>query len=164
MIKSIQRCGVIAAFFLLLLNGCSDGTKARVMQFNDTKIRRLHNCYQLFVQRHNMTGPTSEEEFKSFLKSDAVVENLKLIDMDASMVDDLFISDRDGEPFVVKYGVNGYGPAIIFEAKGVEGIRMVALSPPKEVSDDAEYDRLLNGEVSEAEVADMNMGSNPEDQ
>ena len=160
-------CGLLAALFCFVLFplGCGDGTKARIMEFNDTKIRRLHNCYQLYIQRHSMTGPKSEEEFKAYLKSPAAEPNLALIDMDASMVDDMFISDRDGKPFVVKYGVNGHGPAIIFEAEGVDGTRMVALDPPKEISDSAEYDRLLNGDPADEEISDMNMGDDfPEDQ
>ena len=147
---------------VMLVSGCSgDKTKPQLMAHNSSNIRKVHNCYQLFIQRHQMTGPTSEKEFKDFLKSEAAAPNLKLIDMDASMVDDMFISERDGEPFIVKYGINGYGPAIVFEAKGVDGARMVAYSPPKEISDNAEYERLLSGETVEA-VSEMSLSDNPE--
>ena len=141
--------GFIALPLLCVFFGCGDSTKSQIMSYNDSEIRKLHNCYQLFIQRNQMMGPKSEEEFKAFLKSKGAERNLALIDMDASMVDDMFICDRDGEPYVIKYGVNGYGPAIVFEAKGVDGKRMVAFSPPREIADDAEYQRLLEGDSSE---------------
>ena len=152
---NIKIQSLIAVLLLSTIVGCGDGTKSQIMAYNDSEIRRLHNCYQLYIQRHGMKGPKNEEEFKAFLKSKGAERNLALIDMDASMIDDLFICDRDGEPYVVRYGINGMGPAIVFEAKGVNGGRMVALTPPREVTSDDEYQRLLNGDAEE-DIVDLN--------
>ncbi len=158
--KLLLAASTAISMVIIAIVGCSgDKTRAQLLAHNSSNIRRVHNCYQLFIQRNQMKGPTSEKEFKDFLKSPGVAPNLKLIDMDASMVDDMFISERDGEPFIIKYGINGFGPAIVFEAKGVDGTRMVAYSPPKEISDDGEYERLLNGETLES-VSEMSMSGN----
>lgn len=53
---------------------------------------------------------------------------------------DVFVSKRDGQPFKVKYGLNGLCDyPIVFEAEGVEGKRFVANTVTKELANE-EYD------------------------
>ena len=79
---------------------------------------------------------------------------LERVDVDPTQLDSLFISERDGEEFEIRFGVKGSDmslpEAIIFEKTGVDGVRLVAFTGQKleEISDDAEYQRLLKGKYS----------------
>jgi hypothetical protein len=83
---------------------------------------------------------------------------LKRIDITPETVDDIFIGDRDGEPFVVRYGLTGVADhAVVLEAVGVEGMRIVALANPLEV-DEATYDDYLSGKIKPEREAGTGAG------
>lgn len=129
-----------------LLIGCGGSRIAdAVAAANSTRIQQLYNCYALFRHQNRYQGPKDEAAFKEFLRDSRYQKNLKLMQIDLDEIDDLFVSDRDGEPFKVRYGVNGLGSiAVIFESKGVNGKRMVALEKPIEV-DEQEYEAYWSG-------------------
>ncbi len=143
---SSWQISVLPLFALLglFLAGCSKTNS--VAQFNDTNMKRLRNCYSMYQSVHGFKGPKSEAEFKEFLKTTKVAEvRLERMGIDQGSVDDIFINERDGEPFKVRYGVNGTkNNAIVFEAVGVDGKRMVGLSPVLEL-EDAEYEAYWSG-------------------
>ncbi|MEM8945350.1 MAG: hypothetical protein AAGD11_09215 [Planctomycetota bacterium] len=137
---------LFTACLFSMSSGCRDTTiEDGVAALNKSRIQQLYNCYSLYGHYNQYRGPKDEAEFKEFLLRPKYEKNLKLMKIDRDSLDDLFVSDRDGEPFRIRYGVNGLGnKAVIFEAKGVEGQRMIAVATPKEV-DAAEYDAYWSG-------------------
>lgn len=135
-----------AAFCMLGLSGCRDTTiEDGVAALNKTRIQQLYNCYSLYGHYNQYRGPKDEASFKEFLLQPKYEKNLKMMQINRDSLDEVFVSERDGEPFKVRYGVNGLGnKAVIFEATGVDGKRMVANASPIEVGDD-EYEAYWSG-------------------
>lgn len=65
------------------------------------------------------------------------------------MVSSMFISDRDGQEYVVRWGLTlGMADhAMIFETEGVEGNRLVGFALPREL-DDSEHEGYLSGKLT----------------
>lgn len=103
------------------------------------------------MEDHGYNGPKDEAEFKDYLKTNpTAIYMMKRIDLTPDDVDELFVSERDNEPFVVKYGLNGVADhAIIFEKTGVDSKRLVAFSKPLELDSD-EYEDYLSGKKKAA--------------
>lgn len=132
---------------LLVLIGCGGGQNFSVADLNRENIQRLRNAYALYETSVGRP-PKNEEEFKDFLTSDRGTRiRLDRMGVTQDMVDSIFISERDNQPFVVRYGVSGMGDqAIIFEAQGVGGMRMVGFFEPEEL-DSVTYDGYLSGRL-----------------
>lgn len=136
-----------ASLLLLLASGCGGvDTAGALADANSTNLRRLTTLYFTYQSTHQWRGPADEAAFKEFTRTyDA--KKLARIGVDPQSVDVLFVSDRDGQPFKIRYGVpgdaRGSEAPVIFEAQGVDGIRQVSLldMDVREV-DDEEYQRL----------------------
>lgn len=146
----------LACFSILLLSntGCTD-TGTSVAEFNKTNIKRLRNAYALYQTGHGGKGPKSEEDLKNYLTSDKAASiRLERMGVASESLDDIFASERDGQPFTVRYGVsNTRDEAIVFEQTGVDGKRMVAFHEPREL-DDQEYQSYLSGDEKGEELDD----------
>ena len=136
----------------LAMIGCGEGNVGGKMLNKglDSNIQRCRSVYGLYIARHSMQGPKDEAEFKEFLNGlDA--DRLSVINVDPNNRESILVSERDGEPFKIRWGVSdrARGPLkpIIFEATGVDGKYLVAFTggEPREV-DKAEYDKLWAGE------------------
>jgi len=111
---------------IVALAGCREAaTQARQRQSS-----HLRSLLTLFNLAESKLGhrPANEAEFKSFIKDkgQATLDALHL-----ASVDDLFISDHDGQPFIVLYGEQPKGPThevVACEQKGVEGKRLAGYS------------------------------------
>ena len=148
------------AMWIGVLAGCGGGPtpEERIAANNDTNIKRLASLYAMFQLKNQYLGPANESEFKQFIqKQDA--DRLKLAGIDVADIEGLFVSERDEQPFKIRYGVNtrvrGPSLAVIFEQTGVDGLRQVGFtgSALREVESD-EYDRLWNGELDNQPVDD----------
>lgn len=144
-------------FATICLTGC--GGENKLATIYSTNIKKVHQCYVMFMEDNSYKGPKDEAELKDYLKNNpTAIHMAKRIDVTPDTVDDIFISDRDGEPFVIRYGLNGIADhAIVFEATGVEGMRLVALRNPLEVNE-SEYDKYLNGEIKPESAPGMGEG------
>ena len=140
--------------FLLMIGffcGCSgrldpDQAIARV---NETNLQRLANLYLTYQMKNGWQGPADEAEFKQFIRSYSKKKLIR-IGIDPETIDKLFISDRDGQPFKIRYAVAGsaMGSAepVIFESLGTGGKRMVGfLNMEQHQVDEAEYENLWEG-------------------
>ena len=137
-------CAFVIAVFPIL-SGCGESVADRVAAMNETKLQKLYNVYKLYSQSNAYKGPKSKEELTEFLLIERYKKNLERMQIDRSSLDDLFINDRDGKPFKIRWGVNGFGDkAIVFEEEGVDGKRFVALQEPREV-DAEEYEAYWSG-------------------
>ena len=142
----------LSGFSLLCLSclfGCGGATvESAIGQSNKTNIQRLGNMYQMFQFKNKFRGPEDEAEFKEFIKG-VDVSILEPRGIDPNNVDALFISERDNEPFKIRYGVptgpRGSTEAVIFENTGDGGPRMVGFlnMVQREVAAE-EYNQLLN--------------------
>jgi hypothetical protein len=132
---------------MTFLMGCGEPDPGDLLaQANNTNLRRLANLYATFQSRHDWRGPADEAEFKAFLKG-WNPSKLAKIGVDPNAIDKLFMNDRDGEPFKIRYGVPGHvlgsNAPVIFESKGVGGKRLVgSLNMTTQEVDAAEYQRL----------------------
>jgi hypothetical protein len=132
---------------LLFVIGCaSDDGAERVLDFNDSNIKKIRNFYELYMDEHASVGPKNEATFKDYILNGRKANILKKkLNIDDTDVDGLFIGERDDEPFKIRYGLKQpLNHAIVFEATGVDGKRLVARSPIEELEAD-EYQAWLSG-------------------
>lgn len=141
---------------LLLLGallGCGGGIDPNdaVARLNSTNMQRVANLYLTYQLEHDWRGPADEAQLKEFVRT-YDPKRLERINVDPSKLDELFISERDGQPFKIRYGVPGNmmgsTEPVVFEATGVDGLRMVGfLSMEQREVDSDEYDALLAGQA-----------------
>ncbi len=109
-------------FCLLLLiipaaAGCGSGDSASSNP-NGSNIAKLARLYSLVYNSSRGVPPADEQAFRTF------VDGLPKEDFDGNL-DKLFVSDRDGQPYVMYYGKDikqgPYGMIVGHEATGVDG-------------------------------------------
>ena len=152
---------------VMLFSGCGNkNDEALSLQdYNDTNIKKLCNTYKMFMEMHNYEGPKNAEELKDYLTNNAGAkvrrERMGITDED---LDSMFTSERDEQPFEVRWGLKGqFDHAIVFEKTGVEGKRLVALAQPRELGKD-EYDGYFSGETKpEGPAGTEEMGPSDEE-
>jgi len=146
--ESFERIAVIVlAIVLFALPGCSsDSVQSQVAAMNSSNIKRVANLFGAWQNSHGGQGPKDMESIKAFAEGippDAL-QNMKI---EPTKLDALFISERDGKPFKIKFGAarSLMGPhiAVVFEEKGIDDKKQVAWTNAqvREV-DDAEYQQL----------------------
>lgn len=142
---------VTCTVILGLLSGCSGSAspESALAKANESNLQRLTNLYLAYQIENNWIGPPDEAKFKEFLKA-FNPKKLTRIGIDPAATDQLFVSERDGQPFKIRYSVvgsmMGSNEPVIFEAEGVNGQRQVGAldMSVREVGSD-EYDQLLAG-------------------
>jgi hypothetical protein len=119
-----------------LFHGCAPAApdpKALVRAFNDANGKRLVNFYSQY-QMEQGRGPKDEAELRKFIlaKSPAALEEMGV---SAGNLDGLFVSERDGQPFFIRYGAAAGGgrQALVFESQGSGGTVAVFFAGPKVV-------------------------------
>ena len=142
---------IMLAVTLLHFAGCSGGNspESKLAELNDSNIKRLANLYFTYQKYHNWIGPVDEEEFKTFIREYSP-RKLKRIGIDPAMTDELFVNERDGQPFKIRYEVvgsmMGCSKPVIFESVGVGSKKMVGfLNMTQREVEQAEYDDLWEG-------------------
>jgi hypothetical protein len=132
-----------------LIVGCNGQKPVDVSELNKTNIAKLRNAYSIYMNQHQFTGPKNEKELKDFVKSDLTAKVLlERMGVKPDDIDGIFVSDRDGKPFKVRWGLLGMADfPIVFEAEGKDGKRMVAYATVKELSS-AEAEKLYAEPVS----------------
>jgi hypothetical protein len=140
--------------FVGLLIGCSGNADPQdaLAKANETNLQRLANLYVAYQTEHNWVGPPDEAKFKEFLRFYSP-KKLTRIGIDPAATDQLFVSERDGQPFKIRYAVvgsmMGSQEPVVFESAGVDGKRLVGFldMSQREVGND-EYERLLAGKAA----------------
>lgn len=150
---SLAFCSLVVGF----LAGCGTGSDAEsaIAAVNRKNIQRLANLYFAYQMKHDWHGPPDEQVFKEFLRG-YNRDKLTRIGVDPDAIDKLFISERDGQPFKIRFGVRGSAMGstepVIFEAEGRGGQRMVGfLNMVQREVDEAEYDDLWAGRTPATE-------------
>lgn len=154
------RCHFIALCFIGLVLGCgNDQVASSFRNMNKLNMQKLANSYVMFASVNGNVGPKDADALKNFIATDErVPPRLGMSSSDLDNLDAIFISDADGEPFKIRFGLkirlDEDRSPLIFEAVGVDGVRRVALADNQilEVSDAKKYDRLWAGKVSKNET------------
>jgi hypothetical protein len=134
---------------LAVVAGCSsDKTAQLVGEMNKSNIQRVANLYAAFQNGKSNGGPQDEKEFKDFVNAYAP-DKLKMMGVDTSNIESVFKSERDGQPFKIRYKVGGGRGAVApvaFEVNGKDGKKQVGFTGGKvEDCDEARYKDLLAG-------------------
>jgi hypothetical protein len=140
---------IVIAGLLVGEIGCSRNKSARdVAAMNTSNIQRLANMYAAFQNYKGGRGPNDEAEFKAFIQGYDPTK-LSMMNIDTNNVDGVFVSDRDGKPFKIKYKVGGGRGSVdpvIFEQEGKDGTKQVAFTGGRVDSlDDAASQQLWDG-------------------
>jgi hypothetical protein len=116
---------------LLVCGGCG-GTQSASHETETSNLKPLAIYYGRYIAQHRGQPPANEAEFKAFLSK---IPAADLQAFNVASADDLLVSNRDGQPYVVIYGpptgpAEGPGkfPVIAYEKTGVGGKRYVASS------------------------------------
>ena len=141
-------------FALAVVAGCSsDKTAQLVGEMNKSNIQRVANLYAAYQNMKSAGGPQDEKEFKEFISAYAP-DKLKMMGVNASDLEGVFKSERDGQAFKVRYKVGGGKGSVapvVFETAGKDGKKQVGFTGGKvEDCDDARYKELLAGKDSSA--------------
>ncbi len=120
-----HRAAVLVVLLVGILSGCGPtkgDAKAFVQKINSSNGRRLVNLYAQYQGEYG-SGPKSDVIFKKYIaaKSPASLEEIGVA---PGSIDKLFISERDGQPFSIRYGIpyaGGLQQAVVFESQGQGG-------------------------------------------
>ncbi len=147
----------VKSFWLLsiVLFSCGCGGKSvesKIAGLNATKIQQLTNCYTYYQAKHGYKGPTDESTLRDFITDPNNKKGFERAGIDISDVDALFISERDGQPFRVKYRVKGssfgFDEAVVFESVGVDDELMVGFGGARtELMSAGESEELFKAKV-----------------
>jgi hypothetical protein len=140
--SGLMSGGRIVSATLLLVGllsvGCAEKSKTATGDAAE-RLRRLAVYYLMHAGRYQGNGPASEQKFKAFIKQNAP-PNMN--------VDELFVSPRDGQPYVIIYNVrpgipSSDSPVIMYERTGEGGTRQIARSSGAvQVVAEAEFEKL----------------------
>jgi hypothetical protein len=144
---------VVAGLFVGCSSNSSDADSA-IAAVNKTNIQRLANLYLAYQSLHEWHGPKDEAQFKTFLHG-FNAHMLSRIGVDPNALDPLFISERDGQPFKIRYGVQGSSRGssapVIFESVGNGKGRLVGfLDMQQREVDESEYNALWGATAPQA--------------
>jgi hypothetical protein len=139
---------VAAAALLSAVAGCSNRVANEVAAMNTSNIQRLSNMYAAFQNFRGGRGPKDEAEFKTFIREFSP-NKLSMMGIDPNNSESAFTSERDGQPFKVRYhvgGGRGAVAAVIFEQQGKDGTKQVGFTGGDvQDVDDATYQQLWTG-------------------
>jgi len=130
----------------LVAAGCQDKT-GRELEPVESNVKNIAIFYGRYVSQNRGRTPPNEEALKKFIASHPATElaALKITD-----VEQLFVSPRDNQPYVVRYGAKlpppgpSGSPVIAYEKDGVGGRRFVAFAHAGvEELDDARFRQLV---------------------
>jgi hypothetical protein len=141
----IRRGRWPALVLLLAAPGCgSDGLDSPTA----ARLKALANFYLDYAVSQHGRGPADEQALKKHLRIQPDFL-LKTNGIDPSAVDSLFSSERDGEPFVILYGVQisrisgTSAPLVAHEKTGKNGKRLAVCANGKvELADEARLKEL----------------------
>jgi hypothetical protein len=135
----MNRFALHSLLMFVVLAGCTgnQGAGPSVQLSHVRLLTGMHTRASTQLRR----PPKDEQEFKEFIKS----SNVSLETMGVNSVDEMFISERDGQPLGVAYGSpQGGSDVVVWETVGVDGKRLVghSIGMVEEV-DEAKFKELV---------------------
>lgn len=137
---SVTRLAIgLCGSALLVLAGCGGSAPAGSQKSHVKGLSALYVKAAFDLSRN----PANEQEFKAALAKAPI----NLDPLGVSSIDELFTSDRDGQPLVVLYGPTpkGVDPGVVaYEQEGVDGKRLVGFrAAGVEEADEARLKQLV---------------------
>jgi hypothetical protein len=139
-LRSLLVCASLIVAF-----GCGSQEAGTGAGADPSRIKELATLYTSFMNRHAGRPPATESEFKQY-----VVERGEPLFKSAgvSTADELFVSPRDNEPYVILYGNEAAKlisrGIVVHERTGVGGRRLIGYRIGSiEELDDAEFRKLV---------------------
>lgn len=141
-----------------MLSGCGGQGPAgdeQIRDANSSNVHRLTNLYASFAEQNRGFGPEDEEQFRLFI-SQMGDDRLDRMGVNPADLDGLFVSERDDQPFTIRYrrerpdsraagqrggdqrSLSSNEVAIVLEAVGVDGIRQVGFLGTRAVKEMSE--------------------------
>lgn len=127
----IQARLLLFALALVATVGCL-GSQTASQEKEESNLKPLAVFFGRYLAQHRGQPPQDEAEFKQFL-TEISPEELKTFNLTST--DQIFVSSRDKQPYVIIYGQPtgpskgpGGAPIIAYEKVGVGGKRYVASS------------------------------------
>jgi hypothetical protein len=133
---------IVAGILLTTLAGC--GAQAVAPTASDGS--RIGAIVSMHNKMEQVTGrlPPGEKEFKQFINENGAQA---LERAGATTADDLLVSNRDGQPYVITYAKYPTGMTariVAYEKNGADGKRFVGYnSGAVELVEDARFDQLI---------------------
>lgn len=156
--QSICKLSFVCLCSLLMFSGCDTGPDVAsiVGENNKTNIQKVANAMTLYQKRLGKAVP-NEEELCDFIETNSTIErNLDFMKIDRASFKDYLISERDNQPFFIRYGVfvpdRTPAQAFVFETVGLEGARQIGWSDStvQDVTEEKEYAKLKSGKVKKS--------------
>ncbi len=100
--------------------------KSAVLRANSTNSKRLATLHNRYQARF-FSGPRDEAAFKKFIAG-SPAEELEEIGASSEDIDALFVSERDKQPFFIRYGLpstDAQFRALVLETQGLNGKALV---------------------------------------
>ncbi len=134
----LYRLAIVLVAFVLV--GCGPPPPPA----GEVEINKLATWFQYYRTEHRGKAPKSEEELVAFIEKEYEIAP------EAPNMDELLISPRDGQKYIVMYGAKQKSRVDLeknlacYEAEGVDGKRLVSFENAwtKEL-DQAELDAIL---------------------
>lgn len=145
--SSLLRCLVVVLFVGTSLNGCSS-TKSQPAPVENS-LQTLSVLYGQYLGAHRGKSPDNETEFRKYIESlsDTDRQNRGISD-----ISQIFLSPRDGQAYVVQYGVKmgppgpDGAPWVAHEKDGQGGKRFVAFVTGQiEEVDESRFWKIVSG-------------------
>lgn len=105
--------------FVATLAGCGTVAESEDVAAQRSNMQSLAAAYGSYTKQNRGRVPKNEDRFRAWIE-----KNGGAVDFGAESLDEMFISSRDNEPYVVTYGKQK--KVVAYEAVGVEGFRYVA--------------------------------------
>ncbi len=117
---SIHRDSSFALLAFVLLMGCGGGS---VGTNRAKEISHVGAITTLYFRADSVLrkSPASEQEFKEVIAQQNVDPGV----LGVGSADELFVSDRDGQPLVIIYGQTAPQGVVAYEQVGKDGVRLV---------------------------------------
>ena len=133
----------------LLVLGCQPPEVHDETERRGSNLQSLAGMYRMYASQSGGSPPPDEEAFKNFISA----QGLKHFEsFGIQSVDDLFVSPRDGQPYVVAYGggPDDMPDVIAYEQDGLESGRWIVTSMAVVAEvDQAEFDRMVRPNTGE---------------
>ena len=97
-----------------------------MLRANSTNSKRLATLYNRYHARF-FSGPRDETTFKKFI-ADRLAAELEELGASSGDIDALFVSERDKQPFFIRYGLSltdARFRAMVLETQGLNGKALV---------------------------------------
>lgn len=129
---------LILSLFAISL-GCGSGAESADVAELRSNMRSLAVAYGNYIKSNRGRAPKSEKQFRAWIEKQGDDE---LVILGVDSIDDIFISTRDNEPYVVVYGKSER--VVAYEAVGVDGQRYIADNVGSiELVDEARFNELV---------------------